>query len=253
MNYIIIRGHFVRAFFLGLLVLYTSLGQLLGQTHIGTFNIWSSVITDAKVGNRWLLRNELHLRRARGLREWQQQVVRPSVRFTFHKNIAVSLGYTFVRNHPYGERNRPRILPEHNIWEQVTVTHKVGTIRIRHRNRVEHRWLGVASTDGGDGYVVGSFRYANRWRYRFTADAPVLLLNKRLKAVAYHEMFIDLNQRLGIETISLHWTYLGLAWRPGKKMTYAGGLIRQRAKRNKGAVIENNTTLLFTVLLQLND
>ena len=232
-------------------MVWLGLNPLIGQDHIGTFNIWGAVITDAKLSSRFKLRNELHLRRARGLREWQQQVVRPSVKYLHSKNIALTAGLTVVRNHPYGKRDRPRVLPEHNIWEEVLVTHNIGQVRLRHRNRIEHRWSGIASLSTVDHYTISGYRFSNRLRYRLTADVA-FKEGSPWKAVFYNELFVALNQKLWVESLDMRWWYFGVTWQPNKHITYAGGLIYQKAKRNDGTLIETNLTLSVMTIIRIN-
>ena len=57
-------------------------------------NTWFMLMNEVHIGERFFISNEVHIRRADGISNWQQFLLRPAVNYRLNDNVEVSLGYT---------------------------------------------------------------------------------------------------------------------------------------------------------------
>jgi hypothetical protein len=209
------------------------------------FDTWWSNVNTYNLRPKWYLSSELHIRRTNGFKNWQQFLIRPAANFKLNENVHFTLGYTYILSYPYGNQTIHIATPEHNVWEQVTLKHKIGRVGFSHRYRFEQRFIGNRVSDENGKYHLDGFNFRERFRYRLTATIP-LTANKRWFVSAFDEIWLNQQDFLPIG-LNQNWAYLGAGFEFNKRGNVQLGFLHQLVKNGDGIHFESNPTLQFTV------
>ncbi|MCB0756350.1 MAG: DUF2490 domain-containing protein, partial [Flavobacteriales bacterium] len=194
---------------------------------------------------RWYLNSEIHIRRANGFSNWQQFVARPSVHFVLSKYADFSVGYSYILSYPYGNQPIPLTTPEHNIWEQAILAHKMGKVGFKHRYRFEQRFQGVRKQDGEGIYSIDGFELAERFRYRLTLIVPVALEGRWFVSL-FDEVFVRQSNFVP-SAFDQNWAYLGVGFKLNTRGTIKLGYLDAFIRKSDGVHFEHNPTVQFSI------
>ena len=176
----------------------------------GNPNVWFLALNHVKIGERWKIGNELHVRRDAWLRDQQQFLERPYVVFKIREGVSAVAGYTYILTSPYGDYPLPIAQPEHNVWEQITLDHQYEKLRVSHRFRMEHRWRGQLASLVNDEVIVDGYGFSNRARYRLTMSRD---FTPELFWVAFDELWVNFNNRMQLTSFDRNWVFAALGYR----------------------------------------
>lgn len=208
--------------------------------------VWFIYTGDHAVSNRWALNAELQVRRADGVRQWQQLLVRPGLIYTLTPAIRLAAGYAFAETWPYGEQPALARFGEHRLWEQVQLTHATGRVQWQHRYRFEQRWVHAPLADASFDRV-----YTNRVRYLARATVP---LGARTVAVgkpyvtASDEVLLNWGRNVQRNTFDQNRLYAAVGFRPAASTRVEVGYLQQLLAKADGVRLERNHTLQVAVL-----
>lgn len=125
---------------------------------------WFMFLNSTKFNDKWGLHLDVQLRSAD---EWdgvRNFLFRPGVTYYINKNSNATVGYllanTFVKSNG---TNAAKTLSEHRIWEQYILTHKLKSLAVQHRFRLEQRFIEGASKD----------IFSQRFRYFLRGIVPI--------------------------------------------------------------------------------
>ena len=242
---------FLRAFCLLSLVLTTAI-----RTHAqsqpevyGDNDVWFLLLNKTDLSDRWSLFNEVHLRRHQWLAQQEQFLLRPAVNYAFNDAVVATVGYTYIRTGQYGQYPLPVDVPENNVWEQITLSHNITKqVAIHHRYRIEHRWIGAIAQDNLFPPRVDGTRFAQRFRYRLTANFPIVKTDAgtRLYGHVFDELWVNLRDELHVMNFDRNWIYLGLGYRFSPETRLEVAFLDQWINHPAANRYEHNPTLQFT-------
>ena len=235
-----------------IIVLTIATSPLLAQTEVhGDNDVWFLGLNSIALSEKWSLFNEIHLRRHRWLNQKEQFLLRPAVNYAFNDAVVATVGYTYIRTYPYGEYPLPISVPENNVWEQITLSHRITEqVSIAHRYRIEHRFIGDIQTDGTGAPEIDGTRFAQRFRYRLTANFPIVRNEDDLARVYGHvfdELWVNLRDELHVMNFDRNWLYLGIGYRFSPEARIEAAFLDQWINQPAGDRYEHNPTLQFTV------
>ena len=186
------------------------------QTEVyGDNDVWFLFLNHVQLSDHWSLFNEAHLRRHQWLEQKEQFLLRPAVNYTINPSVTATVGYTYIRTYPYGEYPLATSVPENNVWEQITLSHKITEqVSIAHRYRIEHRWIGVIEQSSTLPPDINGTRFAQRFRYRLTARFPIVKTDKgtRLYGHVFDELWVNLRDELHVAGFDRNWLYLAIGY-----------------------------------------
>lgn len=225
-------------------LLFTRIGH--AQSTSTPFNKqlqWFAYSGDHAVKGKWGLHFDGGWRQMNDA-NWNQWLVRPGVNYQVSPNVQISGAYSYFMTHPGGLRLGLASFPEHRLQEQITLTQKVKKIPLRHRFRVDQRFLGSGARDDAD----RSWHLQHRARYMLRSDIPL----KRgegdrtvLSLGLYDEVFLYHGPRGGIG-FEQNRIYAGLTLRPSPTLAFECGAFSQRF-HHAGGGLENNVVLLIGI------
>src|SRR5437764_9139324 len=97
------------------------------------FHGWLMYFGDHPVSDRWGAHLEAQFRRTNGGLAPQQLLLRPAVNFTVNPHLMLTGGYGYVRTSRYGDFPAAAAFPEHRVFEQALIKHKLGAVGIQPR------------------------------------------------------------------------------------------------------------------------
>lgn len=209
------------------ILLFCAFGWVSAQeaTNFSHFSSWNSFTPKVNLSEQFYAKSELHIRRTDFFAVWEQFLVRPSVHYKPNATFDFSLGYSFIRNYNYAEFSVPIDANEHNIWEQIALSHKEGKYGFNHRFRFEQRFIDniVALSDGG--FAIEGTNFANRFRYRFAVTRPLFKISsdKTLNIKFFDEIFLSLDDGLEPVDLNQNWVYLGVTFPISKSVNLGLG------------------------------
>ncbi len=213
---------------------------------------WLQLFAEQRLAPRWALHAETQIRRADlGGRSPQQLLARPGLLFDLAPGARGGAGYAWVWSSVYGEAPAVAPAPEHRIWEQLQLATATGPVAWAHRLRAEQRWLGqTVAAPGGGGTLTGwRFRQRARVMTRATVDAPSLGVPlPRLYATAHGELFVQLGATPDGQRFDQSRLALQGGWRATPHLRVEAGYMQQLIQRGGARVVENNHTVLLTVV-----
>ncbi|MBL8217559.1 MAG: DUF2490 domain-containing protein [Bryobacterales bacterium] len=176
---------------------------------------------------------------------WQQWLVRPAVNFRPARAVQLSAGYAYFKSFPGGIGWDPASAPEHRLYQQVAAAHRGGPFQLRHRVRVEQRFLGSGLATA----VERCWPLQHRLRYQAKAELP-LVRNGGEQTLVYLSVYDEVLFRLGYAGTSRfdqNRAYGGLGYRPTRTEAVECGVISQRFQPMAGGRLEHNWILVVTV------
>jgi len=214
----------------------------------GRDNVWFLLLNHYKINDKGSLGNELHLRLDDYFNDKQQWILRPFVNYHGSDKVIYSAGYSYIKTYPYGQYPLPDAVPEHNVWEQITVNQQLNKSSISHRYRMEHRWSGRLQLNSADGsYEVADYTFSNRFRYRLTFRKPI---NETWFINIFDELWVRTDKAWKSTQFDRNWIYFGIGYNVNENISFQGAYMHQYAQ-NTPDRYERHPTIQFTAEIRL--
>jgi len=127
------------------------------------FGGWLATFNTVKTGKKTSIHSDFQLRSTDDIRQVQTLLLRAGLNYHMHANLTLTAGYAFIPNRrEIGTTSG--YLAEHRIWEQLIIGHKLNSMAVSHRFRLEQRFIPTATVISNQLEKDGSV-YANRLRY----------------------------------------------------------------------------------------
>lgn len=203
---------------------------------------------DHALSSDWGIHLEGQWRRGGFISHWEQLLIRPGVTYDFGRGFTSLLAYTYLRSYPFEgggiEGSGPQ--PEHRILEELKYRRTLGRVKLVHRFRAEQRFKGTAKPGRG----VIAWRFAERARYRLTADVPFRWSTEGLLpdyASVYNELFVNFGPHGTSHALDQNRTYGAIGWNMGSDFKFEFGYLHQYLPIANGVVGEHNHALQITI------
>lgn len=166
---------------------------------------WLVYVGDHQVAQKWAVHTEYQLRRVDWLRDPQQQLARLGLVRTLGERVKASVGYTYFQSHRYGTYAEVpgRATPENRLYEDLTLQDQLGRLGLKHRVRLEQRWLGSRAAAGQG--PVQRWDYQNRIRYQLGATFPLQgpkIDDGEFYLTGFDEVFIGFGQNVELNVFN---------------------------------------------------
>lgn len=221
-----------------------------GQTvtprlHTDSFHGWWNYFGDHPIaGSRWGVHLEGQWRRHDVLPRSQQLLLRPAINFSLNPNVMLTFGYAWVNTSRYGDFPVGVPFPEHRVFQQAQVSHKVGKVAMSHRYRLEQRELGEMAGPPGGERTVTRWRHENRFRYLYRIGIP---LKGRWGIALYDEFFLNFGKNVAANVFDQNRAYGAITYQLPKSSRLEVGFMEQTLQQRNGRIFENNHTLMVSI------
>ena len=190
---------------------------------------------DHRIHDKWSIYTELQLRYDDLIQDWQGPIIRPAINYYWKKNIKLSVGYTYLGSYFQDKHNTKRVKKQHNIWEQVQLTQKLGRLKLAYRCRLEQRWVQKFRIGDEGVKAANGYSYANRIRYRLKATLPINQA-KIAPGVVFltlsDEVWVDNDNLISRHTFSQNWLAGSIGYQFNKQGNIQVGVLNQYIKKS---------------------
>jgi hypothetical protein len=118
--------------FAAVILLLLSLHSHAQNDRVNDFNNinWFQTFNTIDLNKKWSLYAEYQLRREKGLKYWQQSLLRIGANYKLNDYVIVHAGYAWAETFPYGDYPIASngTFPEHRLYEQLTLRQPAGKI-----------------------------------------------------------------------------------------------------------------------------
>ncbi len=211
-------------------------------------NTWLMYFGSHKFSPKWGVHLEAQLRRADGVANSQQLLLRTGLNYHFTPAAFATVGYCFVATHPYGEFPANSSFPEHRIWEQIQLKQAVGKIEVVTRFRLEQRFVNTPILSRSGGFSPGPSVYTDRFRGLTRVSIPLKgksIVDKSWYLTAYDELFVSFGKNVALNIFDQNRVYLAIGYRLPKAGRLELGYMNQLIVKSDGLRVENNHTLML--------
>lgn len=182
----------------------------------------------------------------------QTLLLRPGLNVHLSKQLILTAGYAFVDSRRT-VGNLSSLLPEHRIWQQATVNHKIKTVAVAHRLRFEERFLSKAKAVNNnleaDGYNQAfRLRYFLRNIVPFNGKAD---FKKGWFGALQNEVFLNTGNKTTVngKTFDQNRLYAAVGYRLNAKIDLETGYMNQYT--NTATSFTNNHIVQVAVYKRL--
>jgi len=172
--------------------------------------------------SKWGIHHELQLRDYQIIGDHNQTLARVGAQYQFKPYLQGTLGYGFVYTEAMGAPNNP--FNEHRIYQEIMASHGIKTAKLRHRFRLEERFI-----ENQD--------FRGRFRYNLFVDVPLTKYGFSAKGsylAFYDEVFINLSDNSNIKAFDRNRAYAGLGYKVKNNLGIQLGYMRQHVGTAKG-------------------
>lgn len=208
-----------------ILIILVMLKVSLATAQDNTTGTWIMYFGDQKISSRWNWYNEFQARFYEFTGDLEQIVLRTGIGYDLSENNNnVLMGYAFFHSEPYQESTGEKIkIQENRVYQQWITRQHFGILHLRHRVRVEERFL------------PGLFK----WRFRYALALSVPLTKKELSPqsiylAAGNEIFLQPSA----PAFDRDRVYLGLGYMLARDLKVeAGYMVQLFSNKSRGQIM----------------
>lgn len=200
-------------------------GKLYAQTQHQNSG-WFMFLNNTKFNAKWGLQFDLQVRSADDWGHVRNTLVRPALQYFINNKSNVALGYLWQTTQNQLVDAPDTFLHEHRIFEQYIFNHKLKSIFVSHRVRVEQRFIGRANEDV----------FAQRFRYFFRLIQPLKKIESSFTKGTFvalqNEVFLNFQNKdqLNNSVFDQNRLYVAAGYRFSKKVDIEAGYMNQAIK-----------------------
>jgi hypothetical protein len=200
---------------------------------------WLASFNTFKLSSKTSLHFDAQLRSTDGINNIQTILLRPGLNYHLNPSMTATAGYGFIDNRRTLEEVTG-YASEHRIWEQFIVSHKINTISIAHRFRLEQRFLPVTTIEDNKLQVIDR-NTSHRFRYFIRNIVP--LQNKNAFSQGFFfalqdEVFLNIAKQDAVngKTFDQNRLYLAFGYRLPGKLDLEAGYMNQYTTTRMGFI-----------------
>lgn len=216
------------------------------------FSGWLVSSNTVSLNKKLSLHLEGQLRSTDRWRGVQTVFLRPGLNVHLSKQFILTVGYAFVESRrSVGALSS--LLPEHRIWQQALLNHKLARVAVSHRLRFEERFISKAKAVNNDLETDG-FDHAFRLRYLLRNVVPFssgTAFSKGWFGALQNEVFLNTGNKTAVngKTFDQNRLYLAVGYRLNSKTDLETGYMNQYI--NTAAGFTNNHIVQLAVYKRL--
>ena len=188
-----------------------------GQNPDENLGNWFMYFGTHKLSEKYSLHYETQLRNYELVSNFNQLLPRVGLNYHIDKNTSLTAGYAFIpTQNVFDQGWGEEMVAENRIWEQFILKNVVNRMKIRHRYRLEQRWvkLGEKTT------------YKNRARYMLSVKLPISKNeDSPLFISLYDEIFLNISDN----PFDQNRLFAALGYQFNKQMNFQVGYLRHRS------------------------
>jgi Protein of unknown function (DUF2490) len=215
------------------------------------FSGWLASFNTFKTGKKTSIHADVQWRSSDELKHTQTLLLRSGLNIHLTKQLTVTGGYAFIHNRRVIS-NVSGFAPEHRIWEQLLYNHKLKSIFVSHRLRLEQRFISKSTVQNNELKNDGSV-YSNRFRYFIRNVLPFQqekAFSKGMFAALQNETFVNIGNTANVngKFFDQNRLYLAMGYRLHSSFDIETGYLNQYISGKNGAFTNNHVLQLAAYL-----
>lgn len=188
---------------------------------------WFFLMNSSKINDKWGIHFDGQFRYSSVGDGVRSTLIRPGLTYFLDKRNDLTLGYLYTKTHVELPSDLSLISVENRIWEQYIHKHKIGTLNLSHRFRLEQRFLDSNLPDT---------RFAQRARYFVRALLPLKktegAFDQGMFLALQNEVFLNVQgkDKLNGSLFDQNRAYLAAGYRFSESLDGELGYMNQRIK-----------------------
>ena len=201
-----------------------------GQKIEENLGSWFMYFGTHKLSEKYSLHYETQLRNYKIVSNFNQLLPRVGLNYHIDKNTSLTAGYAFIPTQNIFDLGwDEQIITENRIWEQFILKNVINRVKIRHRYRLEQRWIkkvDVVQISNNTSFSEFSTSYKNRARYMLSVKFPISKNEESPLFVSlYDEMFLNISD----SPFDQNRLFVALGYQINKQMNFQVGYLRHRS------------------------
>ena len=201
-----------------------------GQKIEENLGSWFMYFGTHKLSEKYSLHYETQLRNYKIVSNFNQLLPRVGLNYHIDKNTSLTAGYAFIPTQNIFDLGwDEQIITENRIWEQFILKNVINRVKIRHRYRLEQRWIkkvDVVQISNNTSFSEFSTSYKNRARYMLSVKFPISKNEESPLFVSlYDEIFLNISD-IPFDQNRL---FAALGYQINKQMNFQVGYLRHRS------------------------
>lgn len=194
--------------------------------HVG----WLATFNTFKLDKKLSIHNDIQWRSSDEMAHTQTFLFRAGLNVALNKSVVATGGYAYISNRRT-VADVTGYAPEHRIWEQLLINHKISRVFTAHRFRLEQRFMSKPVVENNDLKTDGT-AYANRFRYFIRNVLPLKKSDKFTKGAflaLQNEVFLNIGNKANVngETFDQNRLYLAAGYRISPRFDLEAGYLNQ--------------------------
>ncbi|WP_299250695.1 DUF2490 domain-containing protein [uncultured Cytophaga sp.] len=157
--------------------------------------IWTQYVIKGQFAKKWSASLDIGYRSHNYADKVAQYYVRPFITYQISSKVNVLAGYAYFESSQYLNGYQNFMRPENRLVQRLTVTQNVGRVEIKHRYRIEERFIRNAKKD----VLVNGSAFSVRLAYQIYAALPLNNTKIKEKTVflfAFNELFVSFGKNI---------------------------------------------------------
>lgn len=191
---------------------------------------WLATFNTFKTGKKTSIHNDIQWRSTDEVKHMQTLLLRVGLNVALNKNLVATGGYAYISNRR-SVGSVTGYAPEHRIWEQLIVNHRISRAFTAHRFRLEQRFISKSVVENNNIVNDGSV-FANRFRYFFRSVLPLkkeASFARGAFVALQNEVFVNIGNKANVngEFFDQNRLYLAAGYRLSPRLDLETGYLYQ--------------------------
>ena len=189
-------------------------GQNPAENELGN---WLMYFGTHKISEKYSLHYETQLRNYEVISNFNQLLPRVGLNYHIDESSIVTAGYAFIpTQNEFDKGWGEEMVTENRIWEQFILRNSINRVKIRHRYRLEQRWVKAGDIT----------TYKNRARYMFSVKLPI---SKNEESPLFISLYDEIFLNISDNPFDQNRLFAALGFQVNKQMNIQLGYLRHRA------------------------
>ena len=189
-------------------------GQNPAENELGN---WLMYFGTHKISEKYSLHYETQLRNYEVISNFNQLLPRVGLNYHIDESSIVTAGYAFIpTQNEFDKGWGKEMVTENRIWEQFILRNSINRVKIRHRYRLEQRWVKAGDIT----------TYKNRARYMFSVKLPI---SKNEESPLFISLYDEIFLNISDNPFDQNRLFAALGYQVNMQMNIQLGYLRHRA------------------------
>ena len=189
-------------------------GQKSEENELGN---WLMYFGTHKISEKYSLHYETQLRNYEVISNFNQLLPRVGLNYHIDESSIVTAGYAFIpTQNEFDKGWGKEMVTENRIWEQFILRNSINRVKIRHRYRLEQRWVKAGDIT----------TYKNRARYMLSVKLPI---SKNEESPLFISLYDEIFLNISDNPFDQNRLFAALGYQVNKQMNIQLGYLRHRS------------------------